>query len=83
MAHNKGKYPLVKTLPANALPVQAYAEEKKITVQWIYKQLRLLRDKKVKYLVFKMVLWKTHNYVVPLTALEIKMLKQLHPKNVA
>lgn len=83
MAHNAGKYPVVKILPQTALPVKAYADEKKITVQWIYKQLRLLRDKKTKYLIFKMVLWKGQNYVVPLTALEIKMLKQLHPKNVA
>ena len=66
MAHNKGKYTEVLKLPEKALPVQSYADEKNCTRQYVYKLLRLKREGKKDNLEFKMVIWKGHNYVVPL-----------------
>ena len=66
MAHNKGKYTEVLKLPEKALPVQSYADERRFTVQWLYKLLRLQREGKRENLEFKMIVWKGHNYILPL-----------------
>ncbi len=70
MAHNRNKYPEVERLPENAFTVQAYADEdsgdkKKCSVQWLYRQLQMLRNGKVSHIPFKMVTWQGHNYIVP------------------
>ena len=66
MAHNKGKYTEVQYLPDKAIPVQSYADEKRFSKQYVYKLLRLKREGKRDHLSFEVVIWKGHNYIVPL-----------------
>lgn len=83
MAHNKGKYKAVDRLPPGATTVKEYCKDEKFSIQWFYKQIRDYNDKKVKYLKFDVVIWKTHNYVVPKSEKRIKELETKFKKNLA
>ena len=59
MAHNENKYPIIKTLPVNAMTVKEYALSKGITPQYVYVMIQ--RNKAT----FKMVLFQGINFIIP------------------
>lgn len=61
MKSNTGKYDTVTTLPAGAISVKDYAEQKGITTAWIYRQVSHGKNKD-----FKIVIYQSFNFVVPL-----------------
>lgn len=60
MKPNINKYPSVDKLPAKAITVKEYADQNKISTSYIYKQIKEGKAK------FKIVVFKTINFIIPL-----------------
>ena len=61
MKRNTDKYPVVATLPKNALTVAQYAKSKDYTTNYIYNQVR-----EQKNIDFKIVIFQSFNFIIPL-----------------
>jgi predicted DNA-binding protein YlxM (UPF0122 family) len=59
MKKNIAKYREVKTFPKNALTVNEYADKMNFSHQYVYKLLKLGKNK------FEMITFKGHNFIIP------------------